>query len=60
MKAYPPMLMPAEMVLFGLRSCDVKAIELLDRFYQRDFEDNYYLDKRSKSVLISVACAEAG
>jgi len=46
------------MVLVGLRSCDVKAIELLDRFYERDFEDNYYLDKRRQSVLISVACAK--
>jgi ferredoxin len=49
-----------EIVLFGVRSCDVKAIELLDRFYERDFEDNYYLDKREKSLLISVACSELG
>lgn len=47
-----------EIVLFGVRSCDVKAMELLDKFYERDFEDNYYLDKRKKSVLISVACNE--
>ena len=47
-----------EIVLFGVRSCDVKAVELLDKFYERDFEDNYYLDRRRKSVLISVACTE--
>jgi len=46
------------MVLFGIRSCDVKAIDLLDNFYERDFQDNYYLDKRRKSVIISVACSE--
>ncbi len=45
-------------VLFGVRSCDVKAIELMDSFYEHDFQDNYYLDKRRKSVLISVACSE--
>jgi ferredoxin len=45
-------------VLFGIRSCDVKAIDLMDKFYERDFEDNYYLDKRRKSVIISVACSE--
>jgi len=45
-------------VLFGIRSCDVKAIELMDNFYERDFEDNYYLDKRRKAVIISVACSE--
>lgn len=47
-----------EIVLFSVRSCDVKGIELLDKFYQRDFEDNYYLSKRAKSVIISVACSE--
>ncbi len=46
------------MVLFGIRSCDVKAIDLMDNFYERDFQDNYYLDKRRKSVIISVACSE--
>lgn len=47
-----------EIVLFGVRSCDVKAVELLDKFYERDFEDNYYLDKRRQSVLVSIACPE--
>jgi ferredoxin len=47
-----------EIVVFGIRSCDVKALELLDKFYTRNFEDNYYLDKRKKSVLISVACSQ--
>jgi ferredoxin len=47
-----------EIVVFGIRSCDVKGIELLDRFYERDFKDDYYLDKRRKSVLISLACSE--
>ncbi|MHC4574161.1 MAG: 4Fe-4S dicluster domain-containing protein [Planctomycetota bacterium] len=47
-----------EIVIFGIRSCDVRGIELLDKFYERDFEDNYYLDKRRRSVLISVACSE--
>jgi len=49
---------PEAIVLFGVRPCDVKAIELMDKFYERDFQDNYYLDKRRKSVLISVACSE--
>ena len=45
-----------EIVLFGVRSCDVKGIELLDKFYERNFEDEFYLAKRAKSVIISVAC----
>jgi ferredoxin len=47
-----------EIVLFGVRSCDVEGIELLDKFYERSFEDNYYLSRRAKSVIISVACSE--
>jgi len=47
-----------EIVLFGVRSCDVKGIELLDKFYERSFEDDYYLSKRKNSVIISVACSE--
>ncbi|UCE99801.1 MAG: 4Fe-4S dicluster domain-containing protein [Planctomycetota bacterium] len=47
-----------EIVLFGVRSCDVKGIELLDKFYERSFEDDYYLSKRRNSVVISVACSE--
>ena len=46
-----------EIVLFGVRSCDVKGIELLDKFYERSFEDNYYLSKRRNSVIISVGCS---
>lgn len=47
-----------DIVLFGVRSCDLKAIELLDRFYERTFEDDYYLSKRANSVIISVACSQ--
>jgi len=47
-----------EIVLFGLRACDVKGMELLDKFYERAFEDDYYLSRRRKSVIISVACSQ--
>ena len=47
-----------EIVLFGVRSCDVKGIQLLDKFYERTFEDDYYTSKRKNSVIISVACSE--
>lgn len=46
-----------EIVLFGVRACDVKGIELLDEFYERSFEDNYYLSKRRNSVIISLGCS---
>jgi len=49
-----------EIVLFGIRACDVNALVLLDRFYERNFGDNYYLDKRRKSTLITLACTDLG
>lgn len=45
-----------DIVLFGARSCDAKAIELLDKFFARTFEDNFYLERRRKTVIISVGC----
>jgi ferredoxin len=47
-----------DIVLFGIRACDVKAVELLDKFYERNFEDSFYLSRRRKSILISVACSQ--
>ncbi len=46
------------LIAFGLRSCDVSALHLLDSFFGRDFKDNYYFDRRDKLTLISLACPE--
>jgi len=43
-------------VIFGVRSCDVSAITLLDRFYGGLFEDDFYMNRRRKTVFISIAC----
>ncbi len=43
-------------IAFGLRSCDVSALQLLDRFFARDFKDNYYFDRRDKLTIIHIGC----
>jgi len=43
-------------VLFGLRSCDVAALNRVDRFMGGDFHDPYYERKRRNTILISVGC----
>lgn len=43
-------------VLFGIRSCDVSAIRILDTFYLGKTRDAYYEARRSRTILISIAC----
>ena len=46
-----------EMVIFGIRSCDVTGLVYTDHFFsQFDNKDDYYQQKREKSILISMAC----
>ncbi|GBE00490.1 anaerobic sulfite reductase subunit A [bacterium BMS3Abin07] len=43
-------------VIFGLRSCDVSALNLVDRFFGGDIKDRYYTKKRENTLLVSVGC----
>lgn len=45
-----------ERVLFGARPCDVKSILLLDKVFDAEFRDNYYLDKRNKTTIVAMSC----
>ncbi|HEU19513.1 MAG TPA: 4Fe-4S ferredoxin [Deltaproteobacteria bacterium] len=44
-------------VLFGARPCDVRSFILLDYvFDQEKYKDPYYIDKREKTTIVSLAC----
>lgn len=45
-------------LLFNIRPCDAKAFTILDKVFARDdaSTDIYWQDKRSKTVLIGLAC----
>jgi len=43
-------------VLFGIRSCDLSAIRILDTFYLGRTKDVYYEARRNRTVLVSIAC----
>jgi len=46
-----------EMVLFGVRPCDARSFILLDKvFDQEKYKDPYYIDKREKTTIITLAC----
>ena len=43
-------------VVFGVRACDAKSFEVLDRVFLTEPRDSFYAMKREKSVIVSVAC----
>ncbi len=45
-------------VLFGLRSCDISAILYMDVIFLRSPRDEYYLKRRSETILIGIGCNE--
>jgi ferredoxin len=45
-------------VLFGLRPCDARSFTMLDKVFEGQFSDVYYLQKREKTTLIGLACTE--
>ncbi|MBQ9131356.1 MAG: 4Fe-4S dicluster domain-containing protein [Clostridia bacterium] len=45
-----------DFVLFGVRACDVKSIDVLDRVFLKDPVDSYYASRREHGVIVSLAC----
>ncbi len=43
-------------LIFGVRSCDLSAIALLDRFFGENYFDDYYMSKRKNTIFISIVC----
>ncbi len=45
-----------DFVVFGVRACDVKSFEILDRVFLSEPVDSYYASRREKGVIVSLAC----
>ncbi len=45
-----------DFILFGVRACDVKSFEILDRVFLVDPVDTYYANRRAHGTVISLAC----
>ena len=45
-------------VVFGVKGCDVRGIEILDNVYLSDPVDKFYEARRQKGTIVSLACAE--
>lgn len=45
-----------DFVVFGVRGCDVRSFEILDRVFLVDPIDTYYKNRRTHATIISLAC----
>jgi NAD-dependent dihydropyrimidine dehydrogenase PreA subunit len=43
-------------VLFGVHTCDLHAIPMLDRAFSADYPDGHYLERRKKTLIVSLEC----
>ena len=45
-----------DFVVFGVRACDVKSIEVLDKVFLAEPVDSYYQTRREHGIIVSMAC----
>ncbi len=45
-----------DFVVFGVRACDVKSFDVLDRVFLSEPVDSYYASRREHATIVSVAC----
>jgi len=61
---YPKELNPADIkpfAVFGLKECDLRSIEILDKvFLEEDFKDDLYLKRRESMFIVSSDCLNSG
>ncbi len=49
-----------ERVLLGVRPCDARSMKIIDKLFNWDEEDPYYLKRREQVTLVGLACTEPG
>ena len=45
-----------DFVVFGVRGCDVKSLEVLDKVFLAEPADSYYANRRAHGIIVSMAC----
>ena len=45
-------------VLFGVKACDYKAIEVLDKVFLADPVDTFYQSRRNATTIVTLACSK--
>ncbi len=58
LKITPEALVDAPFVVFGMKACDIKGIEVLDRVFLSDPVDSFYAARRANGIIVGLACHE--
>ena len=51
-------LMDEDFVIFGVRACDARSFEILDRVFLSEPADPFYKARREHGVVVTLACSE--
>ena len=57
-KITPEALVNEDFVVFGMKACDVKGVEVLDRVFLTDPVDSFYAARRAHGTIVALACHE--
>jgi len=44
-------------LIFGIRPCDARSLTLLDKVFDGECKDPYYVSRRANTVVVSIGCA---
>ena len=47
-----------DFVVFGVRACDVRSVDVLDKVFLAEPVDSYYKNRREHGVIVSLACTK--
>ena len=53
-----PVVEAQDQILFGVRPCDLHAIQLLDRIFEEGHPDAYYQEKRARTWIVGFDCMD--
>ena len=54
----PEELVDEDFVVFGMRACDVKGIEVLDKVFLSEPVDSFYKARRDHGTIVALSCGE--
>lgn len=52
----PEDLQGKDFVVFGIKACDIKGVEVLDRVFLSDPIDSFYASRRKHGIIVGLAC----
>ncbi len=57
-KVEPEALKEQDFVVFGMKACDVRGVEVLDKVFLADPVDSFYAARREHGTIVALACSE--